>query len=60
MLLDLLIAVINCEYVKYGCMTIKSIPCSFMNENGKRYDGSTTLRVNDQNVLAINSPRVCV
>ncbi|XP_065920449.1 leishmanolysin-like peptidase [Dysidea avara] len=30
----------------------------FIDEDGNRYDGSTTLRVNGQNVLAINSPKV--
>ena len=32
--------------------------CSFIDENGERYDALTTLRINGENVLALNSPKV--
>ena len=31
---------------------------SFVDENGNRYSGLTTLRINGANVLAVNSPKV--
>ena len=34
--------------------------CSFVDENGNRYDGTTTLRINGANVLAVNSPKVMI
>ena len=61
MLLDLLIAIMNCKCKSMDIyITIKAMLYSFIDEDGNRYDGSTTLRVNGQNVLAINSPKVCV
>ena len=32
--------------------------CSFVDENGNQYNGTTTLRINGTDVLAINSPKV--
>ena len=45
--------------VLYGTMvSITMFVCSFIDENGDRYNGTTTLRINGTDVLAINSPKV--
>lgn len=40
------------------CTLIVLNACSFIDENGDRYSALTTLTINGQNVLAINSPKV--
>jgi len=60
MLLDLQTIIMSSKCVKYFVQLYKAILYSFLDENGNRYDGSTTLTVNGENILAINSPRVCV
>ena len=61
MLLGFPVVIMSCKCKSMDVyITIKAILYSFIDEDGNRYDGSTTLRVNGQNVLAINSPKVCV
>ena len=39
-------------------VTYRACFCSFRDENGDRYSALTTLSINGEDVLAINSPRV--